>query len=172
MLADPREEMSDPTGQIEAIVEDCCVTLFADYGVSISAADAATPANLQFCATVGLTGDHLRGSLLLATTREPLVAAGDDPLVLRDWIAELANQMAGRIKNRLRGLGTTMFYSTPVLLRGEHLAPLINQPPALLFSANGGVVSVWFDVDVEPDLVLTETVETAPAAREGDALLF
>jgi hypothetical protein len=163
--------MPDLAEQIEAIVGECCVNLFSDYGVEMIAADAALPANLQFCATVGLTGSHIRGSLLLATTHEPLELAGDEPRILRDWIAELANQMVGRIKNRLIGMGTTIFYSTPVMLRGEHLAPLIHQPPSLLFRANGGVVSVWFDVDVDPALVLAESRDTV-AAREGEALLF
>jgi len=165
--------LSDLRNQIEAVVTACCVELFSDYGVEISLAhDHRSDSNLAFCGVIGFTGNDMRGSLLLACSREPLTLAGDNVHGIRDWLAELANQMIGRIKNRLIALGTVIYCSTPIILRGEHLAPLDNQPRPQLFHANGGVVSVWFDVDLNPELVLSETPDASATAREGEALLF
>jgi hypothetical protein len=41
-----------------------------------------------------------------------------------------------------------------------------------MFHANGGIVSVWFDVDVRPDLVLATTADPSACVREGETLLF
>lgn len=164
--------MIEVDDSIKSLVADCCVELFSSYGVAL-APTSHSRANLTFCATIGFTGPHLRGSLLIAASREPLALAGEEPDESRDWIAELANQMLGRIKNRLIMMGTVIYYSTPVFLRGEHLARLGDQPPPLLFEGNGGVVSVWFDLDVGSDLVIPVAGATAShAASEGDVLLF
>jgi CheY-specific phosphatase CheX len=157
--------------QIEAVVSACCVELFSHYGVSVEPTDDAAQANLVFCAAIGFTGKHLRGSLLLAASPEPLELAGDDSRRLRDWLAELTNQMIGRVKSRLIACGTSIYYSTPIVLRGEHLAPLADQPVPLLFAVNRGVVSIWFDVEIAPDLVLHACNVETPG-REGQALLF
>jgi hypothetical protein len=167
------EIVSDPMNQIETLVTDCCVDLFSDYGVEITrVVDEPPPSNLAFCGVIGFTGPDMRGTLLLACSREPLVLAGDSAQFVRDWLAELANQLIGRVKNRLITLGTVIYYSTPIIVRGEHLAPLDNQPQSQLFRANGGIVSVWFDVDVRPDLVLASTPDASASALEGEALLF
>jgi hypothetical protein len=165
--------MCELTAQIDTIVAASCVNLFSHYGVAIERVTTWPDglSRLAFCATIGFTGPAMRGSLLVGSSCEPLVHAGDDPRDIRDWLAELANQMVGRIKNRLVGMGTAIYYSTPTILRGEHLAPLVDQPPAHLFRANGGVVAVWFDVDVGPDLVLADD-PTIAVTPEGEALLF
>jgi Chemotaxis phosphatase CheX len=159
--------------QIELVVTECCVDLFSDQGITISSTpDERSNHNLAFCGVIGFTGNDLRGSLLLACSREPLILGGNTEHDIRDWIAELANQMIGRIKNRLMALGTVIYYSTPIILRGEHLAPLEHQPRPQLFHANGGIVSVWFDVDAGPDFTLALNPVDGVALREGETLLF
>ena len=165
--------MSELSTQIETVVAECCVELFSAYGVEITQVlDSRNDSNLAFCGVIGFTGQDMRGSLLLACSREPLTLAGDNVHGIRDWLAELANQMLGRIKNRLITLGTVIYCSTPIILRGQHLAPLDNQPRSHLFHANGGIVSVWFDVDMRSDLVLATTADPSACVREGETLLF
>jgi hypothetical protein len=159
--------------QIELIVTECCVDLFSDHGIKISSTpDERSNHDLAFCGVIGFTGNDLRGSLLLACSPGPLTVSGDTEHDIRDRIAELANQMIGRIKNRLLALGTVIYYSTPIILRGEHLAPLEHQPRPQLFHANGGIVSVWFDVDAGPDFTLALNPVDGAALGEGEALLF
>jgi len=168
-----RAPLSDPINEIEAVVRDCCVELFSHYGVDLTQAEHEPDgSNLAFCGVIGFTGSDMCGSLLLACSLEPLTLAGADVRGIRDWLAELSNQLLGRIKNRLLTLGTAIHCSTPVILRGQHLAPLDNQPRSFLFHANGGVVSVWFDADVRPDLVLRADADTSASVLEGEALLF
>jgi len=85
----------------------------------------------------------IRGTLMLATTRSPIekLAAGGP---IRDWVAELTNQLAGRIKHKLLARGVDILISTPLILRGEHLAPLPAHPitPFRLSDADGGLVCV------------------------------
>ena len=164
--------MSELDRQLETVVAECCATVFSHYGVSIAMTDQPPRSSFEYCATLGFTGNDMRGSLLLASSHEPLFLAGDDSALTRDWLAELANQVLGRIKNRLLAMGTTIYYATPISLRGQHLARLDAQPPSLLFDANGGIVSVWFDVDVNPGLVLSATADACITVAEGEALLF
>jgi len=158
--------------QIEGVVTECCVELFSHYGVAIKPSEHSSDSNLAYCAIIGFTGNDMRGSLLLACSSEPLTLAGENVHGIRDWLAELANQMLGRIKNRLLALGTVIYATTPIILRGEHLAPLDDQPRPQLFRANGGVLSVWFDVDVLSDLELAATPDVSASVREGETLLF
>ena len=164
--------MPDLKNQIEGVVSECCVELFSHYGVAIRPTERKLGSNLAFCAIIGFTGTDMCGSLLIACSREPLTLAGDDVHGIRDWLAELANQMLGRIKNRLLALGTTIHATTPIILRGEHLAPLDNQPRSQLFSANDGVLSVWFDMDLLSDLELAASPDVSASVREGETLFF
>ncbi len=163
--------MPDLKKQIEAVVSECCVELFSHYGVAIRPTERSD-SNLAFCAIIGFTGNDMSGSLLVACSREPLTLAGENVRNIHDWLAELANQMLGRIKNRLLGLGTVIYATTPIILRGEHLAPLGDQPRSQLFFANGGVLSVWFDVDLLSNLELATTPDVSASVREGETLLF
>jgi CheY-specific phosphatase CheX len=89
---------------------------------------------------------------------------------LRDWIAELANQLAGRIKNKLLAHGAEVYVNTPVVLRGEHLAPLPRQELLpLTFSTDGGNVFVWIELETNSDVSLGPP---AVALAEGETLLF
>jgi len=91
---------------------------------------------------------------------------------MRDWLAELTNQLLGRVKNRLLAFGTVIHCSTPVVLGGERIAPIASQPLGHLFTADGGVVSVWFDTEVRADFVLSPLDDLSVLGQEGDALLF
>ncbi|HMI86670.1 MAG TPA: hypothetical protein VK550_21400 [Polyangiaceae bacterium] len=77
----------------------------------------------------------------------------------RAWIAELSNQLVGRIKNKLLAHGAEVDVTTPVVLRGELLAPLDarNKLPPRAFASEGGNVFVWIELDTDPTLVLSLT---------------
>jgi hypothetical protein len=167
------EHIPGVKSQIDDIVNQCCLELFSHYEMEISSiATAPADLNLMFCGVIGFAGDDLRGSLLLACSREPLAAAGDNPRAIRDWLAELANQLLGRIKNRLITLGATIYCSTPIVLRGDHLAPFGNQPSPQLFKTNGGVASVWFEAEARPDLILAQDPDHSATVHEGETLMF
>jgi CheY-specific phosphatase CheX len=162
---------------IEKCVSEACITLFTDYSLPLERMTSeAAPAEhpLLFCGVIGFSGDQMRGTMLLATSKEPLGRTSPSTdASLREWLAELANQLLGRVKNRLFTHGVHLHMSTPIVLRGEHISP-VSQAELVPFSfvCDGGVVCVWFDVDVTPGVDLTQSVETESVAAEGTGFLF
>jgi hypothetical protein len=163
---------------IESAVSECCLALFEDYALplrrcDVSEAPGAEP--LLFCGVVGFSGEQMRGTLLLATSREPLGRTSpSNDASLREWIAELANQLLGRIKNKLLSRGVTLHLSTPIVLRGEHIAPVgkVELTPCM-FACEGGIVCVWFDSELAAGVDLSQ--EVAPpegVVGEGTSMLF
>jgi CheY-specific phosphatase CheX len=166
---------TDPTEILSELVRNSCEDLFAHYELPLARVDPETQprSSLAFCGVIGFTGDDIRGTLLLAASREPLAAVGDTDVARRDWMAEMTNQLFGRIKNRLIALGPVIYCSTPIVLRGEYLAPVVSQPYLpQVFTVNGGVVSVWFDAEVKPDIVLAQSPDYQATSFEGETLLF
>lgn len=163
---------------LDRLVAENCLKLFADYQLEIRAGEpgeslAAEP--FLLCGILGFTSKHLRGALVLATTREPLDRtnpAGNPSH--RDWICELVNQLLGRVKNQMLTRGVEISPSTPIALRGEHLSPVLQQRlVAELFTAEGGVVCVWIDCEFDDGFELAEeSIGEASPMSEGDTLLF
>jgi Chemotaxis phosphatase CheX len=162
---------------LEMAISEACVSLFQDYSLPLQRSTVNSVGNdpdLLYCGVVGCSGAEIRGSLLLATTREPLGrTAPISDASQREWIAELTNQLMGRIKNKLTTRGQVLHMSTPIVLRGQHLAPI---PRAeiipLVFTCEGGVVCVWFDAELAPGLDLSHEVEPEGLIPEGGSLLF
>jgi hypothetical protein len=155
------------------VVQQSCIALFSHYRVDIAPSVRRPSQEVVLCGIIGFTGDDLKGSLMLACSREPLELARDGgDVTMRDWLAELTNQLLGRVKNRLLAFGTVIHCSTPVVLGGERIAPISSQPLGHLFTADGGVVSVWFDTVVRPDFTLSPPTEDVELACEGATLLF
>ena len=165
--------MSEVTSCLADVVQQSCIALFSHYQIAIAPSTCKPSREVVLCGIIGFTGDDLRGSLMLACSREPLELAQDGGDVsMRDWLAELTNQLLGRVKNRLLAFGTVIHCSTPVVLGGERIAPIASQPLGHLFTADGGVVSVWFDTEVRADFVLSPLDDLSVLGQEGDALLF
>lgn len=165
------------------LMKEVTIDLFAGYGVPLTYAGPTDPTALPRAATVagiiGFGGDDVRGTLLLAST-EPLFAAATPANargvgLVREWAAELTNQLLGRLKNQLYKYGTDFNVSTPTALSGDKLAvaaPASQKACAFSFLENE--TQVWICLDfVEDGLDLTKLRDDgAEAAREGDLVLF
>jgi hypothetical protein len=163
---------------IESAVSECCLSLFEDYALPLKRARSGglseSGAELLFCGVLGFSGDQMRGTLLLATSKEPLGRTSPTTdASLREWIAELSNQLLGRIKNKLLVRGVTLHLSTPIVLRGQHLAPLSRaELVPFAFTCDGGYVCVWFDAELKPGIDLTQEIATEGLVSEGTSTLF
>jgi hypothetical protein len=162
---------------VDNIASESCLSLFNDYALSLQRADGTQETitkDLVYCSVIGFSSEQMKGTLLLATSSEPLgrtkpVEGGS----LREWIAELANQLLGRIKSKLAERGVILAISTPVVLRGQHLRPLTSQEVApLTFVCDGGCVCVWVDAVLAPELDISHVQENCQVMGEGEALLF
>ena len=156
---------------------ESCLSLFDDYKlplVRVPLDQIKGDPELLYCAVVGFSGDQMRGSVLLATSREPLGRTSPTTdASFREWIAELSNQLLGRIKNKLIPRGVTLHLSTPVVLRGQHLAPVTRaELVPVVFNCDDGHVCVWFDCEQNPGLDLSQVNEEAAMITEGESMLF
>jgi hypothetical protein len=161
---------------IRNITSEACLALFSDYSLPLQAAETPEqrlPTELLYCSVIGFSGEQMRGTLVLATTSEPLgrttpVQGGS----LTEWVAELSNQLLGRVKRQLQDRGVSLLISTPIVLRGKHLRPFPSQEAVpLVFECDGGCVCVWMDAEVSPGVDLTQ-IHAEGGMGEGDALLF
>jgi CheY-specific phosphatase CheX len=163
-----------PENLVRRVAAEACKDLFEAYGVSL---EAITPSNIPrakilLCGVIGFTGPKIRGTCILASTEEPISDSIPVTGSLRDWIAELSNQLVGRIKNKLLGYGAEVYVTSPAVVRGEHLAaPSMCSIEPLSFKSQQGSVYLWVDVETDTDFALLDPPEPA-GATEGEALLF
>jgi hypothetical protein len=160
--------------RIRKILGDKVYELFVDYGVACETLAAVPDSARELCGILGFTGDHLCGSVVVSATVEAIASSnpiGDGPT--RGWVAELTNQIVGRFKNTLLRCGVEVVMSIPVVLTASHLTPMPQAPLAPLYLAVGtGFLTLWLEVEVDPDLVLAEPSAELQIAAEGDTLMF
>jgi hypothetical protein len=136
------------------IAEQCCQKLFAHYGFPLRlppGTELADGAQLQYYGVIAFSSTGLRGSLVLGSSNEPL--AGTNPaknVPVREWIAELANQLCGRIKNQLLLYALEIRVDTPVTLRDAHMSEARTRglPVIALKGYSSGLVRVWLDLQL------------------------
>lgn len=163
---------------IDNILFAATTGLFKAYGMQLT--EAPGPAQISsppMCAVIGFTGESLTGALMIAADQQPIVATRPTPQTTdRDWLAELANQLLGRVKNRLLTFGVEIYVTTPVVLRGERITPLGSSgslPGVVFHSASGGRITVWIDHSILDGQRLTKLAATGePVPHEGDVILF
>jgi hypothetical protein len=148
--------------------------LFADYGVACETVAAIPDSPRELCGILGFTGGQVCGSVVVSATPEAI--ASSNPIgdgATRSWVAELTNQIVGRFKNTLLRCGVDLVMSIPVVLTASQLTPL---PQAVVaptrFAVGTGFLTLWLEIEVDPDLVLGEPNAELLIAAEGETLLF
>ena len=164
---------------IDDVVFDCCRELFRDYSLNvlprgIEEFPAAEP--LALCGVMGFGGKQMRGALVLAATCEPLEKTNPGGFgSQRDWICELANQLSGRVKNRLLGVGVEILLATPAGMSGDNLKPVPGKSRTpQVFAAENGFVCVWIDYELSEgfELAMTPSGGLEATMPEGETILF
>jgi CheY-specific phosphatase CheX len=163
------------TRHVAAMTREACEELFRAYGVTLEHAEQTPWAAAQhmLCGVIGFVGTGIRGSCMLVGHDAPILASCPEGGRCRDWIGELTNQLAGRVKAKFLGYGVEVQLSTPVGLSGVALRPLPrSELEPTSYNAHGGEVVVWVEIDSDPAFALTQS--DAPAARraEGEVVLF
>jgi hypothetical protein len=151
---------SQTRARITRFAVDACVALWQDYGVQLTPSTfdhgAWTDDPVLF-GVIGFVGQDVRATCLLGAQQSLIKASGRLGNQPRDWIAELSNQLLGRMKMRLLGCGVSVKLTTPLALSGIRLKPLPRLAETLLaFASELGPVVVWLEVGTEPNFVLPE----------------
>lgn len=143
------------------------------------------PSEAIVAGVVGFTGAAFRGTVLVASTFEVITLArptrvrakplsknsSSDWIMVRDWAGELANQVLGRIKNRLAAHGVVFDVSPPAALSGTAL--MFAQPKSptprqhTFVPAQSGLpdeARVWFCLDA----LFDSSQEVGPASPSAD----
>lgn len=139
-------------------------------------------ATVGVASVLGFAGEQMKGSLVVSCERSLLAASHPnlamgmpvDEASILDWSGEMANQMLGRIKNKLSTIGIKMSMSTPTTVTGKAMqvrAAKDGHAAEFVFTTSQGSLCVHFLV-VIGDGVRFDAEATASAASEGDSLLF
>jgi len=186
---------------LSRVAPEACAEVFASYGVSLTRMPVTEPPGASMppldasgdktaptvAGFIGFNGGRMRGSVLVATTFDVVVRArpkvlkvrslssssSSDWILVRDWAAELVNQVMGRVKNRLHTLNLSLEVSAPAALSGKALSFAKPQSPltrAVLFDARPDKVWFWFDASWTDDVLPTSG--PSDGVKEGDILLF
>jgi CheY-specific phosphatase CheX len=164
---------TDAQSMVHGLAEEACTSLFEAYGVNLEREPTLKMPGGESSLTgiIGFTGIGITGMCLLAASEEPLNASNPTDGPLRDWMAELSNQLAGRLKHKLLAQGAEVYITTPIVLRATRIEPLPRrQLIPSSFRGGQGSLALWVEVDTTPEFVLSPPNELPVA--EGETLLF
>ena len=180
-------EADSPTtgvrGAIDALVQAALVDLFQAYGVSLAPLPRSELRRLsafpEISAAITFTSgarSSKPGRLTLSIPSEVLEQMTNDPTrVVRhsDWARELANQLMGRIKNRLLQFSVRVTTGLPSNPDAKRLQAELTGSTALRIylgrTLRGQVVATLEGMPKESELVY---VGPECVATEGDMILF
>lgn len=169
--------VTDLRNILDPVVPACTIGLFRHYGVEVR--ESEHPPAFEHVAVLGFEGEGLRGTFGLGVSQDLLERSAGLPLGAEgvphaDWLAELANQLLGRVKNRLVAHGANLGLAQPMVLRGVRLE--IAHPDEIWsrgFETAHGELCIWLDVQVEPGVRISERPDpSVQPAVEGDLILF
>jgi CheY-specific phosphatase CheX len=164
----------EPT-TLDEIARACTKELLEAYGVAARPAEDAgnLGASLGFAGIIGFTGPVLRGTLLIATTNTALERSNPAPTSpTREWMAELANQLLGRIKNQLLACEVEIHLTTPLVLRGQHLSiEALRKVSPIEMITDEGPILVVLETESAGTLELVRRRDIQ-VGSEGDCLMW
>lgn len=164
-------------GVVDGLVQGSMVELLAAYGVAVApllrAALDRTPAVPDVCGGAVFSSRGKPGRVTLSIPTEVVELMKGATGLKADWVRELANQLAGRIKNRLLQFGVRLEVGAPTIIDPNVLTRQIASTPDMRIYGGRtlrGLVLVTLE-GVPPDSEL-QYVGRVPGASEGDTILF
>jgi CheY-specific phosphatase CheX len=168
---------------LDTVLEDTTLALFESIGVRLLRTPAPLTAGDDIAASIGFAGEELRGALVLTSTRKLVqqvlpqeVRERDADEQLADWMGELANQLLGRVKNRLLRYGVSLAMGTPTVMLGTELSRKDKHKGVrrrFAFRHADQSFSICFDALATTGLSLVApTTPPALGIIEGDVALF
>jgi hypothetical protein len=163
---------------MDLIIQRSTIELFDSYGVAVAPAQSSEipPNQADLVGSVQLSGAAIRGVLTLAASSATLARTlpqTSQPLALQDWVRELTNQLAGRVRNRFARYQLSIQVSLPTSKDPKSQAPPAGAKRTELVYVfrtlkDDVIVKLSGDFD-EGSLVFS----SSPAvAEEGEVILF
>jgi chemotaxis protein CheX len=178
----PAGALNENFAILDELLRDCCLELMADYGLPALQTDIDPEAATGVAvAAIDFSGRDVRGTIGLRMTSNVVLesyrsAIGHsiqmDSLEATDWSCELANQLVGRLKNKLRQYQVSFNVNSPRLLQIFPVAELERAMRRRFVCDGGGNFAGYLDVLIAPGFTFVNTRSDAPLAHEGDLVLF
>ncbi len=132
-----------------------------------------------WAARIQFTGEQLHGTIWLRVSRTlsqaTLCAASGRGSVsehlLPDWSGELANQLLGRLKNKVRPFAVSFELLVPQVFVESEESPLSPKGVCLRWGGQSGEFWCWLDATLAPDTQFVVD-ETIVPVEEGELILF
>lgn len=166
-------------GALDALVQGSLVDLFAAYSVALAplprTSRAASPSSSDVCGGVTFSRRDASGRITLCVPAAVLDdMSRDTPGSLRnDWARELANQLTGRIKNRLLPFNVRLQVGASTVVEPVQVAKQLEfSLDRRVYTARtlrGQVLVVADGLPNESELTYVGSTTTA---SEGDTILF
>ena len=172
--------MSAPVNTVtrDEIILNCTVDLFQAYDVAVEPAPQPVAESVTHQGIIGFTGEPLQGTLVIGATSSLMSLPQFAASTSEAWMSELANQLIGRIKNRLLRFDVLVHLSTPVAVCGSSLSTQTNHhgaQPYYLHSRERphAGLTIWFDVPADaPTEFSVAEGEEVDVPEEGEMLMF
>jgi hypothetical protein len=165
----------------DQLVTSAASELFAARGIDVRIV-AGSDVRIEYAATIGFAADGMRGMIGLGMSPDTLQRMSSQDQApgttcnSEDWLAESANQLLGRLKNKLLRYGVVLSIALPTVLQGVRLQFLGTGTTTLwthALDSELGPFWVWLDVRCKEALVLTEVDDPElQGTPEGELLLF
>lgn len=168
--------VKSPTEIVLAEFRQCLLDLISGYtqsAVELDDPDLAS-AGGELAAIIGLCDPQVSASISLTTSRHAAAQlVNPSPIDPCDWLGELSNQLAGRLKNRLITYGRTPMLSTPTTVCGVWLEVEPMGLESFFITARFGEHQLIAQLTLElaEDLMLEQVGEVMSIA-EGSVELF
>jgi hypothetical protein len=172
---------TESSSLVDGLILDHTRALFASYGAPLELDGTPAQKTLEssnFVTVIGFSSRTFNGSLLLALPRalveHTLPAEGASHA---DWCGELANQLLGRLKNRLIDFEVSLNMTLPVVISGGRFAlPAKTRRVTryFCFVSDWGKFFVRLEAELSPnvELVRQASTEGGRVLDEGELLLF
>lgn len=164
-------------------LEASVTELFDAYGVTcdVDSREPGQDQQLQLGSLIGFRGKRARGGLAFVAPAElisHLLPVPTDEraveLQLRDWTAEIANQLLGRLKNKLSVKAIDFDTGTAVCFTGMSVRLVFlsaGDGMSITFRAGDAALRVHLDCSIALDMT-DVPVEDLHVVAEGDVILF
>jgi chemotaxis protein CheX len=170
---------------ISSMIVEMCREMFAANGESFQELGDSHSVDTErdglLAASIGLSGLAVRGAMVVVArpaffaSTYPVELGSPGSVEIFDWAGEVANQLLGRLKNRLGRYSVDFTLSTPTVVRGDRLRLRAGDQAATIRLPMGireELVDIHFEIEREDDQPLLSNGPPASASPEGDALLF
>jgi len=164
-------------GLVDDILKDHLLPLFEGFELAPIVDGNSSPPDQLLTGRVELHSERVTGSVgvcgSLATIEGTAPFGGIDP---RDWVGELANLAAGRLKYGALSLAQLRLkQSTPEVIGGEGLPAAGNATRVIKLRGDGGTLRVWLELDGLEDISALGPMASSTRVRAmpaGQSLFF